>query len=72
MANASTVPTVPFLYASEGTGGAETGVAGLTCANGCTIAVPAISQRALYYQVIYRDAANRTLATGQLEVTAVP
>jgi hypothetical protein len=72
LANAATVPAVPFLYASEGAGGLESGVAGLSCAGGCTVAVPALSQRILYYQVKYRDASNRTLATGQVEVVAVP
>jgi hypothetical protein len=72
LASSSTVPTIPFLYASEGAGGVETGITGLSCTNGCTVAVPAISQRVLYYQVIYRNAANQTLAKGQVEVTAVP
>jgi hypothetical protein len=42
------------------------------CASGCTIAVPAISQRMLYYQVKYRDAANNTVASGKLEIVAIP
>jgi hypothetical protein len=32
----------------------------------------AVSQRMLYYQVKYRDASNRTVATGQIETIAVP
>ena len=72
VANQSIVPSIPFLYASEGTGGEETGVTGLSCTSSCTLLVPAISQRMLYYQVIYRDVANGTLAKGQVEITAVP
>jgi|GEM_PF-5888855 len=72
LARAATVTAVQFLFPSEGAGGAETGVSGVPCANGCTVAIPAISQRMLYYQVKYRDASNRTVATGQLEVVAVP
>ena len=72
LATAAIVPPTPFQYASEGTGGVETGVSGVPCANGCSIAIPAISQRLLYYQVKYRDASNRTLATGGIEVVAVP
>ncbi len=72
MATASTVPAVPFVFASEGIGGVEAGVTGVACANGCTVSIPALSQRMLNYQVIYRDAANRTLAKGQVEVAAVP
>ena len=72
MAATTTVGTIPFQYASEGTGGVESGIIGLACATGCTVAVPALSQRVLYYQVKYRDASNNTLAVGQVELTAVP
>ena len=72
LATAAAIPTTPFAFPSDGAGGLESGVAGLACANGCTIAVPAISQRMLYYQVKYRDASNKTLATGQMEVIAIP
>ena len=63
---------VPFLFPSDGAGGVETGITGVKCASGCTVAVPAISQRMLYYQVKYRDASNNTVATGKLETVAVP
>jgi hypothetical protein len=72
LAAAATVPAVPFLFPSDGAGGAETGVTGVPCANGCSVAIPAISQRMLYYRVKYRDASNRTLATSQIETVAVP
>jgi hypothetical protein len=72
LATAATVPATPFLYASEGAGGVETGVSGLPCANGCSVAIPAISQRLLYYQVKYRDGSNKTVATSEIEVVAVP
>jgi hypothetical protein len=72
LATAATVPAVQFLFPSDGAGGLETGVTGVPCANGCTVAIPAISQRMLYYQVKYRDASNRTVATSQIETVAVP
>jgi hypothetical protein len=72
LATAATIPAVPFVFPSEGTGGLETGVTGVTCASGCTVAIPALSQRMLYYRVKYRDASNRTVATGQIETIAVP
>jgi hypothetical protein len=50
----------------------ETGVSGVPCADGCSVAIPAISQRLLYYQVKYRDASNGTVATGRIEVVAIP
>ena len=66
-ANAATVPatTTPFLFASETP-------AGLSCGSGCTVAIPAISQRVLYYQVLYRDGSNNVLAQGPINVTVVP
>jgi hypothetical protein len=72
LATAATVPATPFLYASEGAGGVETGVSGVPCANGCSVAIPAISQRLLYYQVKYRDGSNNTVATSEIEVVSVP
>jgi hypothetical protein len=72
VATTATVPSVPFRYASEGTDGSEKGLGGLSCASGCTVTIPALSQRMLYYQIVYRNAANETLAKGQIEVSAVP
>jgi hypothetical protein len=72
LATAATVPGVPFQFPSEGTGGVESGVTGLACTTGCTIAIPALAQRTLYYQVKYRNASNQTVATGQMEIVAVP
>jgi hypothetical protein len=53
IAVASTVPTgnQPSYFASENPAGAP-------CATSCTIAIPAISQRILYFQVSYRSAGN--------------
>jgi len=67
LANAGTVPASnqPFYFASESPAGAA-------CGSGCTISVPAISQRILYYQVLYRAANNSVLATGPLTSTVVP
>jgi hypothetical protein len=72
LATAATVTATAFAFPSDGVGGLESDIAGLACANGCTIAIPAISQRMLYYQVKYRDGSNKTLATGQMEVIAIP
>ena len=72
LATAATVPAVPFAFPSEGAGGVETGVSGAHCTNGCSVAIPAISQRVLYYQVKYRDASNQTVATSQIQTVAVP
>jgi len=67
IATASTVASgnQPFYFASETPAGAA-------CAAGCTIAIPAISQRVLYYQVKYRAANNSVLAADPLAAVVVP
>ena len=65
LANASTVGAPPFLFASENP-------RGVPCSSSCTIAVPAISQRVLYYQVIYRDKSDHTVAASPYQAAAVP
>jgi hypothetical protein len=67
IAAASAVPSgnQPFYFASENP-------AGVPCASGCTIAIPAISQRILYYQVKYRAANNAVLAADPVTSVVVP
>ena len=55
----------PYYFASENPAGAA-------CSSGCTIMIPAISQRVLYYQVVYRAANNSVLAQGDLTAVVVP
>jgi hypothetical protein len=55
----------PFYFASENPAGAS-------CASGCTITIPAISQRILYYQVKYRAANNTVLAADPPNAIVVP
>jgi len=69
---ASSVATVPFQFWSDGTDGTLAGLSGTPCASGCSIAIPGLSQRMLYYQVIYRDGSNRPVAQTGLQVAAVP
>jgi hypothetical protein len=65
----ATSPTVdekaPFYWAGET-------YKGPSCATGCTIAIPAISQRVVYYRVKYRRADGSTAATGKTRVLAAP
>jgi hypothetical protein len=53
-----------FAYKSENPNG-------VPCSSGCTIPIPAISQRILYYQVILRDVHNAVLKTMSPEVLAI-
>jgi hypothetical protein len=45
---------------------------GVACASGCTITIPTLSQRVLWYQVEYRDGANSVIKTSDTQVTAIP
>jgi len=63
--NTVTPGNQPFYFASENPAGAP-------CATGCTIFIPAISQRILYYQVKYRSANNTVLAAGPPAAVVVP
>ena len=49
----------------------DTGWSGQPCAAGCTISIPSIPQRMLYYRWKYRNAANAAVATGGTQVVAV-
>ena len=45
---------------------------GVPCSTGCTVPIPALSQRVLYYRVSYRDAANRIVAKTPTQAVVVP
>jgi hypothetical protein len=47
-------------------------LSGTPCSNGCTIAVPAISQRVVYGRVVYRDSGKNVLAQSVPFVIATP
>jgi len=62
IANQSAInKTTPFYWASESYGG-------LACASGCTVTVPAIAGRVVYYQVEYRNSRGSVIATGPVRV----
>lgn len=71
-AASNTVPAVPFNFPSDGSDGTVTTLAGMPCASGCTVAIPALSQRALYYQVLYRDSHNQVVAQTAKQVVPTP
>ena len=67
LATGSTIPAgnAPFSFASETYGG-------VACALGCTVTIPAISQKVLYYQVKYRNSSNAVIYTGPTTLVVVP
>jgi hypothetical protein len=57
--------TDPFNWASDT-------ITGVSCGSGCTLEIPGISQKVLYYQIRYRDSGDNVIATGRTQVVAVP
>ena len=45
---------------------------GLSCASGCTVAIPALSQRVMWYQIDYRNASGQTILTRKEEPLVTP
>ncbi len=66
IANQSTInETTPFYWASES-------YSGLACASGCTVAIPAVANRVVYYRTQYRTASGAVLATSATAAAVVP
>ena len=59
---------LPFYFATT----ESSQIPGAPCAKGCSISVPAISGRILYYQVFFRNASGAVVATGDPAVSVVP
>jgi hypothetical protein len=57
--------TTPFYWTGES-------YTGQTCTLGCTVTIPALPQRVLYYRTKYRRTDGTVVATGSTQVTAVP
>jgi hypothetical protein len=60
--------TNPFYFETT----ESTSLAGTPCANGCSIAVPGISQRIVYGRVVYRDRAKNVVAQSVPFAIATP
>jgi hypothetical protein len=45
---------------------------GAACSAGCTVAIPALSQRVLYYRWSYRDALGNVIATSAIRAVVTP
>ncbi len=73
LAVSAAVPADPFKFPSDGADGTLASIAGVPCASGCLVAIPAISQRVVYYRYQYRDASNRPIGPPcQLGMQVVP
>jgi hypothetical protein len=47
-------------------------MAGVPCSSGCTINIPAIPQRVLYYRWKYRNASNQVISISRTHIRAIP
>jgi len=72
LAVAATVPADPFKFPSDSPDGTVKGLTGLSCASGCSIVIPALSQRVVYYQVLYRDSGNNVVAQTAMQAAITP
>lgn len=61
----SAAGNAPYFFAGES-------YSGVSCAAGCTINIPVIPGRVVYYRWKYRNASNAVLHTGNTRVTAAP
>ncbi|MEP7351643.1 MAG: hypothetical protein ABI824_00285 [Acidobacteriota bacterium] len=67
VANNSTIDArTPFFYPTEGTGGLQEGIPGVSCTSSCTVAIPTIPGYVVYSKLVYRDANNATISTLEL------
>jgi hypothetical protein len=58
--------STPFYWAGSDS------YSGLACASGCTVTVPAVPQRVVYYRLKYRDSSNTVRITSRTQVAVAP
>jgi hypothetical protein len=68
VANASTIQSGNSVYSYE----ISDSYSGLSCASGCTVAIPARSQRVMWYQIDYRNASGQTILSRKAEPLVTP
>jgi hypothetical protein len=68
VANAGTLQSGNSVYSYE----TSDSYAGLACTTSCTVVLPALSQRILWYQWVFRDGSNNVVATSPAQVLVTP
>jgi hypothetical protein len=68
VANTATLQTGGSVYAYE----TSDNPSGLPCASGCTITIPALSQRMMWHRLVYRNSAGLVISLGPVSVLATP
>ena len=68
LANANSIQSGTSVYSYE----SSDNYSGLACTTSCAIVIPALSQRIMWYQWVFRDASNNPVGTGPSRVLATP
>jgi len=68
IANAATVQSGSSVFSYE----TSDSYSGLACATGCTVTIPALSQRVLWYQWVFRNTSTGGMQTGPVELMTTP
>jgi hypothetical protein len=68
IANSATLQSGSSVLSFEGTDSYN----GLSCSLGCIVTIPALSQRVMWYQWVFRNGSNNIIGTAPIEVLATP
>jgi len=68
IANSATLQTGDSVLSFEGTDSYN----GLACSSGCMVTIPALSQRVMWYQWVFRNGSNNIIGMAPIEVLATP
>ena len=68
VANAATLQTGNSVFSWETTDAP----AGLACSTGCTITIPTLSQRVMWYQIVYKNSGGSTVFTEPIKTLVTP
>jgi len=68
IANAGGIQTGAGVLSFEGTDSYN----GVSCASGCVVTIPALGQRVMWYQWVFRNVTNGIIGTAPIEVLATP
>jgi hypothetical protein len=61
-----------FSFGTDGSDGTAAAVTGVSCSSGCSVAIPALLQRVVYYRVLYRDSSNNVVAQTRIQIAPAP
>lgn len=63
--------TNPYRYPGEGNGGVESGLSGVPCTSSCSVTIPVLPGRVVYYRIKYQDDSGTEITSSLPQVVAV-